>query len=258
MQISKLMPLVCSTALCVSVNGIVQAEDNAAQAAARAALLEKMSDVNASPSSNVTKVITPDNTPTTAPFAPVQPAAPVQPMVALPALAPVPVTPVKQIVIPPDNDAQYRARTALLEKITEPEPQPAFLQDNDSQAKARTALLDKLTEPEPPPAFLKDSDAQAKARAALVEQLNQPEPVVVTPAPAPVAAAPTTPTPSPVAAASPTPASSPVVTTPALTPAQNVALTKEMRLKELLMKYQADEITPAEYHTKRAAIVNGE
>jgi hypothetical protein len=339
MQISKLMPLVCSTALCVSVTGIVQAEDNAAQAAARAALLEKMSDVNipssstkagviipdntpapapvqpaalvppvapspatastpaipaqqavippdndaqskaraalvekisdVNPSSNVTKVIPPDNTPATVPVqpaavvppvAPVQPAAPAEPIVALPAMAPVPVTPVKQVVIPPDNDAQYRARTALLGKLTEPEPQPqpAIQKDNDSQAKARMALLDKLTEPEPQSSFLKDSDVQAKARAALVEKLNQPEPVVVPPAPAPapalVAAAPVTPTPAPVAVATPAPVAAPVVTTPA----QSVALTKEMRLKELLVKYQADEITPAEYHAKRAAIVNGE
>jgi hypothetical protein len=33
---------------------------------------------------------------------------------------------------------------------------------------------------------------------------------------------------------------------------------KAQRLAVLLMKYRADEITPLEYHTQRAAIIHGE
>ena len=52
------------------------------------------------------------------------------------------------------------------------------------------------------------------------------------------------------AQASPNPAAA-----PAGAPAPTEAATKEGKLADLLRRYQADEITPLEYHTERAKIV---
>jgi hypothetical protein len=122
-------------------------------------------------------------------------------------------------------------------------PQQSIIKaDNEAQAAARAALLSKLAEPEPAPTIVKaDNDAQAAARAALLGKLGEPEPVAVTPTPA-------APTPAPATVASPAPAPVP----------SPIALSKQERLQELLVRYKANEITPLEYHTKRAAIVNGE
>ena len=48
MQISKLIPAVCAAALCASFIA-ARAQDNPAQAAARAALMEKMNELEAQP-----------------------------------------------------------------------------------------------------------------------------------------------------------------------------------------------------------------
>jgi hypothetical protein len=123
-------------------------------------------------------------------------------------------------------------------------PQPIVMADNNAQAAARAALLTKLAEPEPQPNLIADNDAQAKARAALLEKMGgqAPEPEIVAPMPMPVA---TTSQPMAVAAASTYSVPSPVSTS------------KEMKLQELTLKYKADQITPLEYHTQRAALVGG-
>jgi hypothetical protein len=273
------------------VNQTIIPPDNDAQNKARAALLDKMTEVSVPASSDKTGVILPDNTPPPAPVlpvaavppvappvAPVPPAAPAQPIVVpVPAMASVPVTPVQQVIIPPDNDAQNKARAALLEKMTEanvpaptPVPAPAPVLPvavAPPVVPTQPVAPAPVIAPAPAPAMAAvpaapvnqgiippDNDAQYKARTALLGKLAEPEASVATPVPAPA------PTPVTAAAVTPTPAPAPArtVTTPTITPAQTIALTKEMRLKELLMEYRADQITPAEYHAKRAAIVNGE
>ena len=109
-------------------------------------------------------------------------------------------------------------------------------------------------------AHAQDNPAQAAARAALQEKMNEldanPEatpaataPVVETPAPAATAPAAvateaTTPAPAEIKAsvAKPAPSSAP-------------ALSKDERLMLLLARYKADQITPEQYHTQRAAII---
>jgi hypothetical protein len=55
-------------------------------------------------------------------------------------------------------------------------------------------------------------------------------------------------------AAAPAPAAAPAVA-PVTSVASSAAMDKHQRLAELLRRYQADEITPLQYHTERAKIV---
>ncbi|MDD5139111.1 MAG: hypothetical protein PHY43_02490 [Verrucomicrobiales bacterium] len=127
-----------------------------------------------------------------------------------------------------------------------------------------------------------DNPAQAAAREALMKQMGQPE----APAPQTPPAAPTTPAapaapvapavkpavPAAPAAAAPVviilntnavaahPAPKPPAVTipgpvPIVAPALPISMTKEQRLQALLMLYKADQITPEQYHTRRAAIL---
>jgi hypothetical protein len=135
---------------------------------------------------------------------------------------------------------------------------------NPAQAAAREALVRKLNE-------LEAQEAAAKAAA--------PSPVVK-PAPAP----PSPPTAKPIVAKpkpvkpvlpQPKPTPAPVATTPAAVPGATLAVfpgkelglkpieapplpisaAKEAQLQALLAKYKADQITPEEYHKRRAEIL---
>ena len=141
------------------------------------------------------------------------------------------------------------------------------LTDTQEQ-KARTALGQSYTGATPGDAL--PSDAESRARAALERLRSQPAAVAAVPAPAvqqPVASPAATPAP-PVVAATPAaaaaqPAAAPASLTvvepapipvPAATP---VAVTKKDKLQEILELYIADQITPREYHDRRAQILAG-
>jgi hypothetical protein len=125
------------------------------------------------------------------------------------------------------------------------------------------------------------SEAQTRAREALLQQMNQapvetpmpvpaPAPTVVsTPAPAPVAVAPAEPV---TPAVKPAPVVAVVTMSPAnvsdanypgkelgfapiLAPPLPISAAKEQQLDALLAQYQADQISPEQYHTQRAAIL---
>jgi hypothetical protein len=117
-----------------------------------------------------------------------------------------------------------------------------------------------------------DNAAQAAARAALMKQMDQvqaPEPQTSPAAPAmvpePAAAAPVVEPTTPVAPVTLVMQTNAVVAPPAavmnprpvpiIAPGLPVSLSKEQRLQTLLMLYKADQITPEQYHTKRAAIL---
>lgn len=129
----------------------------------------------------------------------------------------------------------------------------ARAQDNAAQAAARAALMkqmDQVQAPEPQtppaapaaPAVAAEEPAAPAAPAAPVEVPVAPiAPVVVVLQTNAVVAAPVTVTnPRPV---------------PIIAPAVPISMTKEQRLQELLAKYKADQITPEQYHTQRAAIL---
>jgi hypothetical protein len=98
-----------------------------------------------------------------------------------------------------------------------------------------------------PPA---DPAAIEKARAAMRDRLNQVAPTAPAAAPAVAASSAQAPTadrkPKPRLASSfqPLPA-----------PALPISNDKQQRLKDLLSKYRADEITPEQYHQERAKIL---
>lgn len=132
------------------------------------------------------------------------------------------------------------------------------LTDTQEQ-KARTALSQAYTGAAPGGTL--PADAESRARAALEQLRNQPAAVAAVPAPAatpgqPVVAA----TPAAAAAQPATAPASLAVVEPAPTPAPTatpVAVTKKDKLQEILELYIADQITPREYHDRRAQILAG-
>jgi hypothetical protein len=232
MQFSKFIPLLCAAAFCAGFIA-ARADDTPAQAAARAALEEKMRELDAQ--QTATNVETPPAvvvTPSGA--AQEQPAPP-------PAITTIPATPETQ-----------PAATTPAESQPAPATSPS---DNEAQAAARAALDEKMRE----------LDAQEAATNA------QTIPVItITPnAAAPAQAAPVVETP-PMQAA---PVQAPAAAAPQMPPANvdypgkdlglkpidvpppPISADKQARLQALLVKYMADQISPEEYHKQRAEII---
>jgi hypothetical protein len=193
-KISRLFPAICAVIFCSSLM-LVRADDTPAQAAARAALMEKLNE--------------PVPPPTSPPPVVVAAPAPNEPIVE-PAPAPV-------VVAAPVADSEAQARAALLQKNSEAGEQPA--------APPEKVLLEKIqTPPEAAPIVNEIKSPETNSVAPVIME-NEPA-VVVQP-----------------------------VVKPIQTPALPISATKEERLRALLEKYKADQITPAEYHTERAKII---
>jgi hypothetical protein len=213
MKISKLLSAVCLLAGCAGFFP-VHADDTAAQAAARAALLNAMAGQapQAAPAKKAPETVQSSGT--------------VTPATAQTNSVPAPVT-------KPVAEA-----TAAQTPAAAPAPAPL---DTEAQARARAALLQAMGLPqtEPPAA------APAPAAIAVV-----PTPATVKPAP-PVA--------KPVA---PTPSGAGVNRfatepgyTPIVAPPLPISPAKQQQLQALLVKYEANQISPEEYHQERAAIL---
>ena len=225
---------------------VPQAGDNAAQAEARAALAKTMTDLG-----------TPLNqTPTTAPVAPVATApasAPVPVMAPMaPVVAPVNTTPVDSLT--GDNAAQAEARAALAKTMAD-----MSTPMNQTQTTTPVAPVAAAPAPAVAPAtpvapvaapvdttpvdpLTGDSAAQAEARAALAQKmtdLGTPMNQTAT-ATAPVVTKNGQVLPQPV---------------PIVAPALPISLAKEEKLKVLLSRYMADQVTPEQYQEQRAAIL---
>jgi len=117
MRFPKPFGILCATALCASILP-VRADDNPAQAAARAAVLQKMQEQDAA-GTNVAPAATPPSAPVVvAPVIPV-PAQPVmvQPVTTVP--APAPDATMNPTASSTDNAAQAAARAAVLQKMQE-------------------------------------------------------------------------------------------------------------------------------------------
>jgi hypothetical protein len=118
MRFPKLYYTLCATAICAGIlSAHAQADDNAAQAAARAAVLQKMQEMNAATDTN-TPVAAPAPAPAPVVTVPAAP-APVQPAAVAPVItpaAPVAPAPVIETSDTGDNPAQAAARAALIQK----------------------------------------------------------------------------------------------------------------------------------------------
>jgi hypothetical protein len=141
-------------------------------------------------------------------------------------------------------------------------------QDNPAQAAARAALQQKMNELDANPAATTPAPEAAPAATAPVASAPAAAPAVVAPAAA-IEAAPVVETPAPAATApadtaveTPAPAQTEPVTPTEVkasvtkpTPSSAPAISKDERLMLLLARYKADQITPEQYHTQRAAIL---
>lgn len=233
MQFSKFLSLFCATAVCAGFIS-ARADDTPAQAAARAALEQKMQELDAQDASTNSAappavVVTPSGA------AQEQPAPPAT-VTTIPAPAetqPAPVT------ISPDNDAQATARAALDQKMRELDVQeastnaPAETQpaDTAAQAAARAALDQKMRE--------------LDAEQAATNKQTLPM-IVITPSNV---------APSPLPPANVNYPGKALGLKPIEAPAPPVSADKEAQLQALLAKYMADQVTPEEYQQQRAAIL---
>lgn len=139
-----------------------------------------------------------------------------------------------------DNPAQAAAREALMRQMGQPEaPAPQTPTATPTTPAAPVAPVAPAVAAEPPAAAapaVKPAVPAAPAAAAPVVIILQTNAVAAQPAPQP----PVVTVPGPV---------------PIVAPALPISMTKEQRLQALLMLYKADQITPEQYHTRRAAIL---
>jgi hypothetical protein len=231
MQISKLFPAVCAVVLCVGFN-TVRAEDTPAQAAARAALMEKISAPEAQPAQ---------------PAQPAQTAPP--PIVVTPsgAAQAQPSQPTNVVVVPPPAARAQPAVPAPETKsmpATEAGQTAPAASDAEAQARARAALEQKMSE-------LNHQEWTTPAVVPAASPAPKTQPVAVSPAkPAPPAVQPVAN--NPVKPAHPADSSG---LTPIAAPPLPISAAKQARLQALFEKYKADQITPGQYHTERAKIL---
>jgi hypothetical protein len=232
MQFSKFMPLVCAAIFCAGFVS-TRAADNPAQAAARAALEQKMSELDAQQSSTNAE-------------------------------------PPPAIIVTPSGVTQEQpAPTAPVSLESTPTPSAETIQHSmmplpGSNPPATPGTVEMQPAPAPAPA---DTEAQARALQALQQKMSElNQQTVETPAPAPAvpvqtpAAAPETKPIAPVAAAPEKPANADypgmeLGLKPIEPPPLPISADKQAQLQALLAIYKADKITPAEYQAQRAKIL---
>ncbi|MGD0745186.1 MAG: hypothetical protein ABSA45_08530 [Verrucomicrobiota bacterium] len=245
MQISKLFPMVCAIAFCASFIA-VRAEDTPAQAAARAALMEKMNALETQPAQPAPSpiVVTPSGATQAQPSQPTNvvvippPAAQTQPAAPAPETQPKPGTEAVQTApAASDAEAQAKARAALQQKMSEM-----------NQQEWTTPVVAPAATPAPRPEVIQPATPAVKPAAP------QTQPVAVTPAkPAPPAVKPEAMTPAnQINAAYP---GKELGLKPIEAPPLPISAAKEAQLQALLERYKADQITPEAYHNERAKIL---
>jgi len=193
MRISKLPLAICVTAICAGFVA-VRAEDTPEQAAARAALMEKMNELAAQPSpSNQSPPI---------------------------------------VVTPSGAMAQPAARQTNATVAAEKAPTPA------SQAKTQTTSAQKMNEMNQQNWAAPASPAQSSAMIPAQSGSS----LFASDAPPPKSANPNSP-------------GKDLGLKPIAAPSPPVSAAKLAQLQALLMRYQSDQISPAEYQAERARIL---
>jgi len=211
----------------------IRAEDTPAQAAARAALMEKMNELETQPAQPAQPapppiVVTPSG------VTEAQPVQPTNPVVVPPPVAPAP----SPIVPAPETNSTPAAETA---------PAAPAVSDAEAQAKARAALEQKTNE-------LNRQDWATPPVAPAPTAAPGPPPVTVNPVkPAPPAVQPEAA--KPASAANANFPGKELGLRPIQAPPLPISAAKQAQLQTLLEKYEADQITPEQYHTERARIL---
>jgi hypothetical protein len=254
MQTPKVSLLLCGLVLATTV--AVRAEDTPAQAAARAAMLEEISKLNA------------QQPPPAAPpaeAAPVEKPAPAKPAndwtKVAPAEKPAETTPETEAIQAKKAEAKIvevkpaQPVTPAVEQPMATKPvQPAAVQeagDNPAQAAARAAMEQKMAEMQsgmmPPAVETKPAVSVSQTTSSSTRTVSVP-----TPAPAPVAAVPSQTKPAPATYNYP---GKDLGLKPLVAPALPVNTTQQAQLQALLQQYKADQISPEEYFKQREAIL---
>ena len=245
MRFSKLFPAVCVVGFCTGFI-TVQAADNPAQAAARAALMEKMNAPEAQtaqPASPRPIVITPSGAVRERPGQPtnavvVTPrAAPARAVVPAPKTNPMPATEAAPTTMPLSYQWQLNPNGTNIPTAT----------NADAQTRARAALEQKMSELNQPnwatPAVAPATAHAPPTRPAAVRPVKAAPPAVK-----PVVMSP----PSQINANYP---GKELGLKPIVAPPLPISAAKQAQLQALLERYQADRITPEQYHTERARIL---
>ncbi len=229
-QFPSLTSALCATLLCAGTVA-VHAEDNAAQAAARAELLQEL-QVSPAPQTNNTSI--PPLTPAPAVATTAVVTAPAAPPAAQTPAAPAETAP---SAVGADNPEQAASRALLLQELS------TIPANSNSPASTSVAA------PAPAAAAIAattGADAAVQAKAAALAEAS-----VQTTVATPAAVA----TPPPVAPKT----STAVVTNPKFSvPAPPISTDQATRLQALDAKYTADQISPADYFAQREAILNGQ
>jgi len=254
MHFSKFMPLICAAVFCVG-SITARAADNPAQASARAALEEKMRELDEQQAST--------NTSATQPVAVAPSAASVEQQTATPQIPPPDTQPVAPAITVTSSgtslDTNNLPTVDAIQHSMMPLPTETQAQSPPVTATVTAPGTAPVTAPVTESA---DTGAQAAARAALAQKMSQldaqqpvtsvePPPVVAAVQP-PVTVQPTPPAPKPPNVNYP---GKQLGLTPIESPAPPVSADKLAKLDALLVKYKADQVSPEEYHKQRAAIL---
>ncbi len=235
MRISNLLPLICAGAMCAGIS--VRADDNAAQAAARAALVQKMQDLDTQgePAQPPPAEMSPTNPPPTAPS---EPSLPPPPPTATPSDL--------QPTAPPPAETQPTTIPASPE--SQPPAPPQMSDDQKAMAEEEALVASQKTNaPTMTPAPATNANSNAPQQLVNMEPAAPGAPIAPTPAPVPADAR--------KLKTQPARQNMNFGFAPIQAPPAPVSPDQEAQLQALLDKYKADQITPDEYQAQRAAII---
>ena len=262
MRISKFLPILCAAIACAPLISVRADEDNPAQAAARAALMEKMNELYAQPqnqtsSPSASKMQASTNAGEASPASIIvttNGATVEQPAPAVTNLPPAP-EPMPETIPAATNVAEVPPAMPVTNSVPTPEPAPAMT--NTTEVPPAPETVSTVTNAaEVPPAMPMTNSTP------VVEHAPAPAPAMTNTAlriqPDAVGTAQPKEKPVKVKPSEPAKASSPTQN-PAFQPIQApplpISTSKEAQLQALDAKYKADQITPAEYQAQRAAIL---
>lgn len=216
MRISKLCLVVCAVPLCAS-SPTVRADDNPAQAAARAALEEQMRALDTQPAST--------NAPAPAPATPVQPAVATPPAMET-------------------NQAAAPAATAPTTNVTNVPAAAVPAQTTGPAESSASSSGNSLFGPVPPPSGSIPTEAMLEGSAP---------PATTSAAPAALLSLPMEPSQN---NNSTTASARALGLQPIMAPPLPISAGQQAQLRALLEKYDAGAITPVQYQTARAQILS--
>ncbi|HKW28622.1 MAG TPA: hypothetical protein VJT54_04755 [Verrucomicrobiae bacterium] len=260
MRISKLYLVVCAATLC-AIPLAVRADDNPAQAAARAALEEQMRALDMQQA--------PTNAPAPAPATPAQPAQPAAattpPATPTPAANP-PATETNQAAAPATTTQTTNASnvqpaqpppvavtpsSTTAPPPTNPPAATAAMTPAPTKAPAASNSGSSLFGPVPPPSGGVPAGAMSEGSKAVTTSAAPT--AVQTPGPGAVQSLPMEPSQNNNSSAIP---GQQLGLKPIVAPPLPISADQQAQLRALLEKYDAGAITPVQYQTERAKILN--